>query len=274
MSMALLSFTAKSRVLLLSGGLIAAADVSRAGNPPETFPLVSSCFDDAERLGEVTASDDVRVRYASVAGGIGSCYAVQVRKDGKTSSGFLLDASLPAIQRFEADVRTHVPLAPVPEPPLRAALVAAATPRSDLALPERPEPTSLSGLRAADIKGNTVDLNALPARHLVVYFWSASDRKSVKAAEAMEHVHDQYASPQKLEFVGIATAKSLDQFQQVMSGSEATYPQILDRGRLADRYHINPARPFVILDRARNVVATVATPRDLAAELQKLESGR
>ena len=233
-----------------------------------TFPLMTNCFDDGERVADVAASDPIRVRYASAAGGSKSCYAVQVIKGGRSLNGFLVGAMLPAIDRFEKDIRKHVPeLQPArpPTPPAASAVAGKQAPK-----PEPPGPTSMAGLRAIDIYGRTVDLNEIQARNVVVYFWSASDKQSVRTAEGMEYISTQYRSTKKLEVVGIAKASNLEQLQRAVGEAEAVWPQVLDRGQIADRYHVNAAKPYVLLDRSRNVVATAASPKELEIELRKI----
>jgi hypothetical protein len=251
----------------LSACLLGIATCARAQSSVATFPLVSSCFEDAERLGDVATTDEVKVRYASVAGGNGSCYAVQVTQNGKTLTGFLVGASLPAIRQFETDVRKHVPLLPKLEAPMAASLVATSKPEAP---PPPPGPTSLAGLRAVDMYGRTVDLNAIPAANVVVYFWSASNRKSTQLAEGMESIYTQYGSPRKLEMIGFASALNMEQLQRACQESEVVWPQILDRGQVASRYHVDPAKPYLLLDRSRRVVAAVATPKELETELRRI----
>ncbi len=230
-----------------------------------SFPLMTNCFADGEQIAEVTSADIIKVRYASAAGGVKPCYAVQLSKEGKFLTGFLVGATLPVIERFESDIRKDVPQIPPPPPPPQVASAAAPEPE-----PEPPGPTTLSGLRANDLNGNPVDLSTMPEKNLVVYFWSASDKKGISAADAMEGIHAQFAAPQKLEFVSIATARTFDQYKRASEGAEVTWPQILDRSKLADRYHVNPSKPILILDRKRNVVAAVANPRELIDELKRL----
>ncbi|HEY3738350.1 MAG TPA: hypothetical protein VGL53_00825 [Bryobacteraceae bacterium] len=246
--------------------------MARAETAGTAFPLVSSCFDDADRLGEVSAADSVRVRYASVAGGTGGCYAVEVNKDGKTLTGFLVGASLPAIQQFESEVRKQKLLMPPPPPPPAAVETAASVAPSPR--PEPPPapagPSSLVGLRGFDMYGRAVDLAAIPATHVVVYFWTPANRKSTQLAEGMEGIYTHFGSPRKLEVVGVAAARDQDQLLRACQENEVIWPQILDRGQVASRYHVDPAKPYLLLDRSRKVVAAVASPKEMEAELRRI----
>lgn len=251
---------------------LGSAGVARAGTAGAAFPLVSSCFDDADRLGEVSATDNVRVRYASVAGGTGGCYAVEVNKDGKTLTGFLVGASLPAIQQFESEVRKQKLLMPPPPPP--PAPVETASAPAPSAKPEPPPappgPSSLAGLRGFDMYGRMVDLAAIPATHVIVYFWSPTNRKSTQVAEGMEGIYTHFSSPRKLEVVGVAATRDTDQLLRACQESEVVWPQILDRGGVANRFHVDPAKPYLLLDRSRKVVAAVSSPKELEAELRRI----
>ncbi len=231
-----------------------------------TFPLLTNCFEDAERVADVATSDDVRVHYASAAGGAKSCYAVQVSKEGRSLNGFLVGATLPSIQRFEDDVRRHVPQPPAPAVGLAKAALVPPAPES-----EPLGPTSLAGLKGVDMYGRGVDLNMIPASHMIVYFWSASNKKSTRTAEEMEYIHGQFGgSTQKLEIVGVATAKDVEQLRQVCLQTEVTWRQILDRGQIANRYHVSPDKPYILLDRSRSVVAAVASPKELEVHLRRI----
>lgn len=250
------------QILLIGFGLHASV------SGESTFPLLSNCFEDAEKISEVSAADSVKIRYASAAGGTKPCYAVQVTKDGRSLSGFLVAASLPAIDRFEADVRTHVPQIPPPTQPVARPNSGgpAADPES-----EPPGPTSLAGLKGADLYGRSIKLSTIAASHVVVYFWSAMDKKSTQITEGMGYIHEQFAgSPNKLEIVGVATARNVDQVRQVCLQNEVTWTQIYDRDQLANRYHVRSEKPYILLDRSRKVIAAVATPQQLEIELRRV----
>ena len=232
-----------------------------------SFPLLSSCFEDAERVSEVSSADAVRVRYASVAGaGNGKCYSVSVTKDGRSMNGFLVGAALPVIQQFESEMRKHVPEAPRPVAPVEVASVKREEP---VAPPEPPGPRTLAGLRGWDIYGRSVDLNAMSEPNVVVYFWSANDRRSMRTAEMMDYIYGQYRS-KKLEVVGIATAESAEQLRKACEQHEVVWPQILDQGAIAKQYQVNAAKPYLVLDSARKVIASVASPKEIEIELRKL----
>ncbi len=214
--------------------------------------------------------------------GSGPCYAVTVTVNGNRIEGFLRGTDHPAIAAFDQDVRLHaaaIPDPPPPEPPKAAANSApapatAAAPKPAPAEPPAPEPPlNFAGFRAVDINGNRVDLSAMHARNVVVYFWSARDRRSIKNADQMELVYDEF-HPLGVDVVGIASAANANQLRQVSRDNEVVWPQVLDSGAIASRYHVNPANPYLLLDQSRKVIAAVSSPAQLPPLLGPLTKNR
>ncbi len=249
-----------------------------------TFPLSQSCGS-GEAVAAVRASDPVKVRY-SFSTDTATCYAVTVTVEGKALDGYLLggadpEAVHPAVLAFEKEARSHVPQipAPPPAPPPAAPTVASTAPKPPAAAspkeapPETPKPLSFAGFRAVDVNGNRVDLSAKRAPNIVLYFWSAGSPAAIKKAEAMEGIYDTYHR-RGVEVVGIASAKNADQLRQVCSDNEVLWPEILDYGGIASRYHVDPANPYLVLDQSRNVIAAVSSATGLEAILQPLTKNR
>jgi peroxiredoxin len=231
--------------------------------------LLASCSSEAETVATIQASDPLQIRY-SMGGGSQVCYAVSVTVDGKAVQGYLLGAAHPVIAEFEREARTHVPeIPPAPAPP-PAATQAAAKPDAE---PAPQGPVSLAGFRAVDWKGNRVDLNAMHAPNVVVYFWSLSDRSVGRKVDAMENVYDTYR-PRGVEVIGVVSGTNRTRFEQFAQQNEMTGPQILDSGQLASRYHVSPDKPFLVLDRQRNVIAAVSTTAELERVLDPLAGRR
>ena len=44
----------------------------------------------------------------------------------------------------------------------------------------------------------------------------------------------------------------------------------LDRSQIASRFHVDPAKPYLLVDRSRRVLAAVASPKELEKELWKI----
>lgn len=243
--------------------------------------LLASCSSESETVATIQVSDPLQIRY-SMGGESQLCYAVSVTVDGKVVQGYLLGAAHPAIGEFEREARTHVPEIPPPPPPpppaatpsSNAASTAASTTNTEAKAEQVPQgPVSLAGFRAVDWRGNRVDLNAMHAQNVVVYFWSTSDRSVGRKVDAMENVYDTY-HPRGVEVIGVVSGTSLARFEQFAQRNEMSGPQILDSGQLASRYHVNPDKPFLVLDRQRNVIAAVRSTAELEAVLDPLAGRR
>jgi len=155
---------------------------------------------------------------------------------------------------------------PATTPPATAAI-------SKEAAAQATEPVSFAGFRAVDVTGNRVDFSLSHTPTVVVYFWSASDGGGIKKTEAMENIYEQY-HPRGVDVVGIASARSAQQLLQVCHDKELVWPQIYDSGGIASRYHVDPAKPYLILDQNRRVIATASSPLELDPVLKMLAQRR
>jgi peroxiredoxin len=239
------------RLLFIAGAATAAGD--------QTLPLLASCSEPDEIVAAIHSSDAAKVRY-SLGGGAQTCYAVSVTVDGKAVEGWLLGETHPAVAAFERDARARIPqIAEAPKP----------EPEADNSLMPPGSPTSFAGLRAVDVKGRRVDLEAMRAPYLIVYFWSTTDRHSIADAEALEYVYGHY-HPKGVDVVGIASGPSASRVRQVAQEQEYVWPQIFDSGEIANQYHVTPARPYFILDRQRSVVAALKSAGQIDLAMQRL----
>jgi peroxiredoxin len=275
---------------------------------PSKFPLLKSCGEGSETVAAIGGSDEVKIRY-SFAADSGTCYAVTATVDGKDVNGYLAGPTHsaagatysisspvhPAIIAFEQEIRMHVVQIPVPAPAPPTALkpaaseTAATRPTASLSTPPQttspqavtpnepvqdpPPPLSFAGFRAVDIKGNRVDFSAMRTPNIVIYFWSATDKRGIKKAGQMETIYDEFHT-RGVDVVGVASARNATQLRQVCSDNEVVWPEILDAGGIANRYHVDPAKPYILLDRSRKVIAAATSPAELAAVLRPLTKTR
>jgi peroxiredoxin len=255
---------------------------------PEAFPLLKSCGEGSEIVSKLGSADAVKIRY-SFATDTGTCYSVTATIEGKDVNGYLEsrthagNASVhPAIMAFEQDIRLHGPVIPPPPPPAPPAPVPAAAPQAASAAapavsketaPEPTPPLSFAGFRAADISGNRVDFSAKQTPNIVIYFWSAGNPRGVAKADTMTHVYNTFHN-RGVDVVGVASARNATQLLDVCRNNEVVWPQILDSGGIANRYHVDPAKPYLVLDRSRNVIAAVASPLELEPVLRPLTQQR
>ena len=234
-------------------------------------------------MATVRSSDPVKIRY-SFATESGACYAVTATIEGQTVNGYLAGGAHsgngtahPAIVAFEQEVRTHaleIPIPPAPPAPAPPAAPKTAAPAVSKEAPqEAPAPLSFAGFRAVDVNGNRVDLSTKRATNIVVYFWSARDKRDVKKAEPMDAVYDEFHR-RGVDVVGVASAASAAQLRQVCRDNEVLWPVILDSGGIASRYRVDPAKPYLVLDQSRKVIAAVSSAGELDSVLRPLTARR
>jgi peroxiredoxin len=225
--------------------------------------LLDGCSDSSE-IGVITPATPVKVRY-SLAGESTPCWAVTTVVDGRPVQGHLIDRRHPAIEAFERDTAARVPMLPPPPAPPAPAVVEVKAP----VVVHDPLPLSFKGFRATDIAGNRLDLSRLPAKTVVLYFWSPDNRKSVKEMDAVAYIHEQY-SAKGVDVIGIAASGSALKVRAVCNQNEAVWPQVLDEsGFVAKDHNVSPEKPYLVLDRDRNVVVAASHASELDPVLQK-----
>jgi len=259
----MLSASTNAIIGVLAGTLL--APVMMAQVPEDRLSLLASCSDVTGVKATIQKSDAVRVRF-SMAGSGQDCYSVSVSLGGSVVDGYLLGAEHPAIAEFErmrSSQPAIMPYVPPPPPaPVSDKPAAAAEP------PAVPQPVSLAGFRGVDVNGRPVDLDRMKAKTIVVYFWSPSDRRAVKDSEGLEYVYDSYQQ-RSVEIVGVANSSNALAVRQICDRNEAIWPQILDGGGLAQQYHVDRAKPYLVLDQQRNVIATLSSATQIEGVLQR-----
>jgi peroxiredoxin len=272
--------------------LLAAAYAS--AQEPAAFSLLKSCGEVSEATTTIRGSDPVQIRYG-FSTDAGTCYAVTATVGGQTVDGYLLrleggrESQHPAIAAFEQELRKHLPPTPVPDPPapvpaasptpaatakIAASAASSATATVSQEAPaQAPEPLSFAGFRALDISGDRVDFSLSHTPTIVVYFWSASDRRGIQKAGEIENVYEKYHA-RGVDVIGVASAGSASQLRKVCNENEFVWPQIFDTGGIASRYHVDPAKPYLVLDQSRRVIATASSATDLDPVLKMLAQRR
>jgi len=247
---------------------LVAAVAATATAQPANFPLLKDCSRPDQVLAWIQTTDHVEVRYA-LAGNRETCYAVRTTVDGDRVEGFVIGAAHPDLAAFAREVRSQIPEIPQPVAPPPAPPAAAAA--EELArAPETPE--SFAGLSGLSPKGRRVSLDALAAPTVVLYFWSANDRKSIREAEAMDAIFETYQG-KGVGLVGVVSGGAA-QARTAMNENEVVWPQILDHGEIAARYPQTKETRYFILDRGRNVVAALQSAEQVQRELLKLRTRR
>jgi peroxiredoxin len=238
----------------------------------DAFVVLTDCSGSPSEPGDVAAaihaSDRVRVRY-SLGGSTLTCYAVSAAVNGQTVEGFLLGDAHPDIAAFEREARSRIPLIPEPPKPNPAAAPEAkdgkntkeGTPASDF-------PKSFAGLSGTSPGGRRVSLDSISAPTVVLYFWSANNSKSVREADGMEGVYNQYRG-KGVGVVGVVSG-SAESVRKALRDEEVLWPQIMDNGDIAARYPASKETRYYILDRQRNTVAALKSPTEVQRALLKM----
>jgi len=240
--------------------------VSVGAQTSDTIPLLRDCSNaDAEELvATVQKTDRVQVRYG-LSGNTQTCYAVSTTVNGKSVEGYLLGAAHPDVAAFERNARSRVPEIPAPTEPARVG----ETPHKDLT-PKAPK--SFAGLSGTSPDGRRISLSQLSAPTVVLYFWSANNKQSIREADGMDGVYELYRN-KGVGLVGVVSGASVTQVRRVISDEEVIWPQILDHGDIAARYPASKETKYFILNRNRNVVAALNSPSEVQRELTKLRRG-
>lgn len=215
------------------------------------------------------ASHPVQVRF-NYNGDAGNCYAVTATVGSHKIDGYLIGAAHPAIAAFEKEIRAQQVAIPVPAP---APAALAAPPAASVSQASaQASPISFAGFRAISVDGWPVDLSRETAPNVFIYFWSARSRTGIKALDGMESIYNSFHN-RGVYIVGVGSASSGDELKRIAGENEIGGRQVLDRG-FAARYHVDPAKPFMVLDQSRKVIASAATAQGLQSVLQQLTKFR
>ena len=232
---------------------LALAGTAGFAQAPGGLQLLASCDDTTDVKATIRTTDAVQV-HSSLAGSGQQCYSVTASVDGQELRGYVLGAGHPAIVEYER-VRARQPVIMPYIPP-----------------PPAPQPVSLAGFRGVDLNGQSVDLDRMKANTVIVYFWSPNNRRLSKDSEMLDYIHEQYEHS-GVQIVGVASGATASAVKQFCDQNEAIWPQVLDSGRLAQQYHVDPAKPYLVLDQQRNVVASVSSATQIDTVLQKRLKG-
>lgn len=238
----------------------------------DTFVLLTDCSsspsEPAEVAATIHASDRVRVRY-SLGSNTQTCYAVSATVNGQAAEGYLLGDAHPDIAAFEREARSRIPSIPKPPKPDPAAAPEAKDGKDAKAQTPAPDlPKSFAGLSGISPGGRRVSLDSISAPTVVLYFWSASSSNSIREADGMEGVYNQYHS-KGVGVVGVVSG-NVASVRKALRDEEVLWPQILDNGEIAARYPASKDTRYYILDRQRNTVAALKSAVEVQRALIKM----
>jgi hypothetical protein len=243
------------------------AAMSAVARSNDAIPLLPDCSDVPEQPADATMvqkSDTVHVRY-SLGGNSQTCYAVSAVVNGKNIEGYLMGDAHPDVAAFEREARSHIPEIPAPSAPPPVAAVPET--KEQVKVPEAPK--SFAGLSGTSPDGRRVSLDNISSPTVVLYFWSANNRNSIRATDGVEGIHTAYRR-KGVALLGVVTGSSAASVRRVLSDEEVQVPQILDNGDIAKRYPVSSEAKYFILDRQRNVVAALKSTVEVQRALMKM----
>jgi peroxiredoxin len=221
------------------------------------IPIFSDCSKSSV-VTSVSSSTEVHVRY-QLGGAAENCYAISAQIGGGEVHGFLLGSAHPSIQAFERESHSSV-MIPV---------VAPVVPDAKPAVPEAVSgPESFAGFAAVDSRGRRIELDKMRAPYVVLYFWSAGDRKQIEESEALEQFYDQYHK-RGIELIGVGVGPGQGVIPAYRRSVDAMWPLIHDAGQLAAQYKVDLKMPYFVLDAQRNVIGTAKRATDVLPVFQR-----
>lgn len=185
--------------------------------------------------------------------------------NGKTVEGHLLGDAHPDVAAFEREAQSLIPS--ISEPLKPAPAPASKDAKETTSVPEGP--TSFAGLSGTSPDGRRVSLDSISAPTVVLYFWSANNQESIREADGMEGVYNQYRG-KGVSLVGVVSGSSVASVRRVLRDEEVVWPQILDNGDIASRYSVSKEAKYYILDRQRNAVAALKSAGEVQRALMKM----
>ena len=229
-----------------------------------TVPLRDGCSADDSQIAVVGTNDSVHV-LGAIAGGDGECYHVDVTRDGKTTSGYLLGETLPAIAAFVAE-RERSSSERLDAVAKQMALPPPSPPSESAKEPSKEPIETFENFSGRDLKGKPVSLNSLPGRIIIVQFWGPHG-SSKNELESLTQFYNQYKG-RGVGLIGLVMVGP-KYLGEALDDMILSFPEIPDPG-LAKRYGVNPStgKTFV-LDKSHRILAS-GSANDAIRAVKKL----
>ena len=139
------------------------------------------CTSSSPILAYIQPSDSLSVRYGLAEADM-DCYAVTVRIGGGCFRVIWWESTIRRLLNLNGGSESHVPAeVPAFEEP-KPAIPGPAAPVKP------PLPQSFAGMNYLDVRGRRIDLTAMKAPVVVLYFWSTRDPKSIRTRTVLVRV--------------------------------------------------------------------------------------
>jgi hypothetical protein len=224
-----------------------------------SVPIRDGCTEDSSIVANVEESDPIQVRHGII-GETLPCYAVSVTQSENEIRGYILGATLPAIQEFERRQALESRLSATPAP-----VSEKKNPAASASMGPPFEPWA-----GTDIKGKQMRIGGGDAKVTLIAFWSSESVAGRRAAEILMKTESEFRA-KGVQAYGLVDAPSLVRLNYRMDDMGLDYPQALDRQGLAARYNANPNQgTTLVIDASNHIVVASSNPAEIRAAVAKL----
>jgi Redoxin len=227
-----------------------------------SVPVRDACSEDGSLVATIQETDAIQIRHA-VAGESVPCYAVSVKQASGEVQGFIISATLPAIQEFERTraLESRVPLPPAPpsEGKKPSAPMAAVGPAFQL----------WSG---ADTKGRRMQIDPSAAKVTLVTFWAIESGAARRYVEKLMHTDAEFRA-KGLRSFGFMQVSNPERAKYYLEDMGLDFPQAYDREKLGAKYNADASKgTTLVVDASNRVVAISSNPVEIRAAVARLLS--
>lgn len=247
-------------------GFILFLSASAAAAPAE--PLLTGCDPAAAEIAQVRPADELRVVSAMTGEGP-TCYEAVLKRDGKTTTGYILGENSPAVQAFVRQREKAAVASFHAQDEWNHLMAKQAKTRASAT--SGPQPTEVfEDFSARDLTGKSISLSGLGGHVTLVTFWSPRNPDSLNQLVSLAPLLNQYKRS-GLRAVGISDDPNVGQAWEALDGITLGWPQIPDRTGLAKKYGADAkAGTTLLLDSSHHIVAAGLNGPDLEQKVRQL----
>jgi peroxiredoxin len=241
-------------------------------------PLKEACSADEPTVAMIGESDHVVVRQA-LAGSEGSCYRVEVARDGKTISGYVIGNELPAVAEYvhQREQATGPMLEALARQAALAEKAAAEKAVEDKTAAQKtaansdaPPAQVFENFAGRDQQGKVYSLAGLRGRVVLVSFWSSRGPSKHEMLDLTPLIKKYRGSG--LAAIGVST-DGWKRLEDELDDLTVPWPQVGDPGGLWKRYGVDPRQgKTFVLDSEHRIVASGLTGAALEKKVREMLS--
>ena len=227
-----------------------------------SVPVRDACSEEASVVANIQENDAIQIRHA-VAGESLPCYAVSVMQASGEVRGYILSATLPAIQEFERtralESRVPLPAAPAPEEKRAAA-------------PMTPVGPAFEPWSGPDTKGRRMQIDPSASKVTLVTFWAIESGAARRYVGNLMKIESEFR-PRGLKSFGFMQINSQDRANYYLEDLGLDFPQAYDRQKLGSKYNVDTSKgTTLVVDASNRVVAITSNPVEIRAAVARLLS--